>query len=75
MADPVYGYMPSAVPIKMKYMAEKLIRLGIFTNAKHTESDKWTDAVDASRIYDHGETPQHINYSFDGSGDGLVYVS
>ena len=55
-------------------MAEELVRLSIFTNAKQTEFGKWSGDVDTSRICNHGEMSQCTNYSVGGSGNGLVYA-
>ena len=55
-------------------LANELIRLGIFTNAKQEGPGKWTGVVDLSRIYNFDETPQFINYGVDGTANGLVYA-
>ena len=53
-------------------LALELIRLGIFTNASKTENRKWTGTIDVTRVYNHDETPQFINYGVDGTPRGLV---
>ena len=46
-------------------LAQELIDTGIFTNAKQ---------IHVTRVYNHDETPQLINYGVDGTPNGLVYA-
>ena len=56
-------------------LADKLIRNGIFTEAKQIGPGQWEGKIDTSRIINHDETPQFINYGVDGSyNGGLVYA-
>ena len=54
-------------------LAEELIRCGIMENAKKEESGAWTGKIDLSRIFNHDETPQFINYGIDGSANNVFY--
>ena len=54
-------------------LAEECIRLGIFTEHKQEAPGVWTGKVDLSRIYNHDEMPQFLNYGVDGQQGGLTY--
>ena len=54
-------------------LAEELIEAGIFTNAVKQENGIWTGDIDTSRIFNHDETPQFVNYGVDGTPNGLIY--
>ena len=54
-------------------LAEEQIQAGIFTNANQTGPGVWEGDVDTTRIYNHDETPQFVNYGVDGSAGGFVY--
>ena len=55
-------------------LAEELICTGIFTNAVKVAPGIWEGNIDLSRIFNHDETPQFINYGVDGTPNGLVYA-
>ena len=52
---------------------DELIRLGIFTDAKQAGPEKLHGKIDISRIFNHDETPQFVNYGVDPTSHGLVY--
>ena len=54
-------------------LAEDLISAGIFTNASKVGPGKWTGDIDLSRIYNHDETPQFINFGVDSLSSGKVF--
>ena len=54
-------------------LAMELVRCGILTNEKKEESGTWTGAIDSSRVFNHDETPQFINYGVDGSANNVFY--
>ena len=56
-------------------LAAELIETGIFTAAVQEESGVWAGNIDVSKIFNHGETPQFINYGVDGTPNGLVYAA
>jgi len=56
-------------------LAEELKAVDIFTNADQNAPGKWEGNVDTSRIFNHDETPQFINYGVDGTPHGLVYAA
>ena len=43
-------------------LAGELIWTGIFTNAKQIEPGVWTGRIDTSRMFNHDEMPQFIDY-------------
>ena len=55
-------------------LAEELQVCGIFTNDKKKDVGVWTGDIDFTRVFNHDETPQFVNYSVDGSASGLVYA-
>ena len=55
-------------------LAEELINANIFTNSKQLAPGVWEGDIDLSRILNHDETPQFINYGVDGGPSGLVYA-
>ena len=54
--------------------AQELTDTGIFTNAKQIQPGVWTGKIDNTRVYNHDETPQFINYGVDSTPNGLVYT-
>ena len=54
-------------------LAEECVRLGIFTDYKKISSGVWSGNLDMSRLYNHDEMPQFLNYGVDGQNGGLVY--
>ena len=57
-------------------LAEELINLGIFRNACREETGVWIGDIDTSRVFNHDECPQFVNYGVDGSGScELVYAA
>ena len=56
-------------------LAQELISAGIFTNSKKIHPGKWTGHIDMSRVFNHDETPQMINYGVDGTASGKVFGS
>ena len=56
-------------------LAEELVTAGIFIEATHLEPGVWTGIVDTTRVFNHDETPQFINYGVDGTPNGLVYAA
>jgi len=55
-------------------LAEELVANGIFTNAIKEGPGIWEGDVDLTRVFNHDETPQFINYGVDGTAQGLVYA-
>lgn len=56
-------------------LAEELISTGIFKNAKKLESGVWSGEKDITRIFNHDEMPQFIDYGVSSSASrGLVYL-
>ena len=55
-------------------LVQELIYTGIFANAKQIQPGMWTGKTDTTRVYNHDETPEFINYGVDGTPDGLVYA-
>ena len=55
-------------------LAQELIDTGIFTNAKQIQPGMWTGKIDTTRVYNHDETPQFINYGVDGTPNWLVFA-
>ena len=53
-------------------LAAKLISAGIFTNAKKEGPGQWSGNIDTTRIFNHDETPQMMNYGVDGTASGRV---
>ena len=56
-------------------LARELISAGIFTDAKQEAPGKWTGKIDTTRIFNHDETPQFINFGVDGTSSGKVFGS
>ena len=52
----------------------ELISTGIFINAVKVGPGVRVGDIDLSRIFNHDETPQFINYGVDGIPNGLVYA-
>ena len=52
----------------------ELISTGIFINAVKVGPGVWVRDIDLSRIFNHDETIQFINYGVDGIPNGLVYA-
>ena len=50
----------------------ELISTGIFINAVKVGPGVWVGDIDLSRIFNHDETPQFINYGVDGVPNGFV---
>ena len=48
-------------------LAKELIDAGIFTNTKQVAPGVWTGQINTSRVFNHDETPQFINYGVDGT--------
>ena len=55
-------------------LAQELIDTGIFTSAEQIQPGMWTGKIDTTRVYNHDETPQFINYGVDCTPNGLVYA-
>ena len=55
-------------------LAEELISAGIFRNASQIIPGKWRGQINLSRIFNHDETPQFVNYGVDPTSHGLVYA-
>ena len=55
-------------------LVKELIDAGIFTNTKQVAPGVWTGQINTSRVFNHDETPQFINYGVDGTPNGLVYA-
>ena len=55
-------------------LAAELIETGIFTNSTQDEPGKWSGVIDTSRVFNHDETPQFINYGINGTASGLVFA-
>ena len=52
------------------------MKLGIVTNAVREEPGVWIGDLDTSRVFNHDECPQFVNYGVDGSGScELVYAA
>ena len=56
-------------------LAKELIDAGIFTNTKQVAPGVWTGQINTSRVFNHDETPQFINYGIDGTLNGLLYAT
>ena len=54
-------------------LAQELISAGIMTNAKQIGPGKWEGNIDTSRVYNHDETPQFLNYGVDGTARNIFY--
>ena len=59
----------------LDYLAEELISCGIFTNPEKVENGVWTGEIDTTRLFNHDETPQFINYGVDATQSGLAYAA
>ena len=46
--------------------------LGIMVNGECDGPGVWTGELDTTRVFNHDETPQFINYGVDGTATGLV---
>ena len=55
-------------------LAEEIIKTNIFINAIQLETGIWQGDIDITRVYNHDETPQFMNYGADGIPNGLVYA-
>ena len=53
-------------------LAEELIKTNIFINAIQLETGVWQGDIDTTRVYNHDEIPQFVNYGVDGTPNGLV---
>ncbi|XP_066924340.1 uncharacterized protein [Clytia hemisphaerica] len=56
-------------------LAEELISCEIFKNAEKVEPGVWTGDIDTSRVFNHDETPQFVNYGVDATQSGLAYAA
>jgi len=56
-------------------LAEELVTLEIFTNAEKTKTGIWSGDIDTSRLFNHDETPQFINYGVNATQSGLAYAA
>ena len=56
-------------------LAKECIDCGIFTNPVQVEPGVWTGFLDLSRIYNHDEMPQFINYGVNGRSSNFVYAA
>ena len=56
-------------------MAQELIDCGIFTDANKIESGCWSGKIDGSRVFNHDETPQFLNYGVDGTASNIFYAA
>ena len=54
-------------------LAEELIECNILIDANQFKTGVWQGDIDTTRIYNHDEIPQFINYGVDGTPNGLVY--
>ena len=54
-------------------LAEELMSCGIMENGTKNASGVWTGVIDPTRIFNHDETPQFINYGVDGSANNVFY--
>ena len=55
-------------------LAEELIDAGIMTEPEQVDDGLWEGVIDTSRVFNHDETPQFVNYGVDGTPAGLVYA-
>lgn len=55
-------------------LASELIKIEIFKNAKKIGPGEWSGNIDLTRIFNHGETPQFVNYGVDRTPTGLVFA-
>ena len=60
--------------IHLDALAAELIEVGIMTDGEQLETGAWSGNVDTTRIFNHDETPQFVNYGVDGTPSGLVYA-
>ena len=51
-----------------------MITCGIMKDSKKISDGIWEGDIDTSRIFNHDETPQFVNYGVDGTALGLVYA-
>lgn len=56
-------------------LAEELVSSGIFENAVKKECGSWTGKIDGTRVFNHDETPQFINYGVDGTARNIYYCA
>ena len=56
-------------------IAEELISCKIFTDAQKVEPGVWTGDIDTTRVFNHDETPQFINFGVDATQSGLAYAA
>lgn len=55
-------------------LAEELIKTDIFVDAVQLETGVWQGHIDTTRVFNHDETPQFVNYGVDGTPNGLAYA-
>ena len=51
-------------------LAIELQEAGKMANAVQVAPGKWKGNVDMTRVYNHDETPQFVNYGVDGTASG-----
>ena len=44
------------------------------TEEEQLDTGVWNGNIDMTRIFNHDETPQFVNYGVDGTPSGLVYA-
>lgn len=70
----VFACSEEMVRVYFDELAEELIKLEIFTDANKIESDVWDGKLDLTRIFNHDEMSQFIDYgTSSNTGVGLVY--
>lgn len=52
-----------------------MVTAGIFVEATNLEPSVWSGIIDTTRVFNHDETPQFINYGVDGTPNGLAYAA
>ena len=56
-------------------LAEELQKAGIMENATRERDGVWTGKIDVTRVFNHDETPQFVQYGIDGTPSGLYFAA
>ena len=54
-------------------LATELVSAGIMKDGEMLEDGKWKGTIDGTRVFNHDETPQFINYGVDGTASNIYY--
>ena len=55
-------------------LATELQDAGIMTDAIRDSDGNWTGQIDSTRVFNHDETPQFVQYGIDGTPSGLYFA-